>query len=73
MSVQVPVPLARVTVQLPPAPETPTVPVGVPALPLTVAVTVVVPPTVIDVGLTLTATDGTALLTLMLVVPFAAP
>ena len=32
-----------------------------------------VPPTAMDVGLTLTATDGTALLTLTLVVPLDVP
>ena len=72
-SVQVPVPAESVTVQLPPAPLTDTVPDGVPALPLTVAVTVVVCPTLIVDGDTLTLTEGVALITVSVVVPLLAP
>ena len=62
-------PPLRVTTQLPPAPDTLTVPVGVPAPPPTVAVTVVDWPRLIVEGVTLTLTVGVALLTVNVVTP----
>ena len=61
-----------VTVQLPPAPLTLTVPVGVPAPPLMVAVTVVDCPRLMVAGETLMLTAGVALLTVSVVVPLLA-
>jgi hypothetical protein len=61
---QLPVPPDNVIVQLPPAPLTATVPVGVPWLPETVAVIVELPPTATDVGFALSDTLAVPPLTL---------
>ena len=71
VNTQLPVPADSVIVQLPPAPLTATVPVGVPLDPLTVAVIVVVAPTVIVEGAALKVTVAAAVLTVSVVVPLA--
>src|SRR5258706_8510604 len=73
VSTQLPVPPESVIVQLPPAPLTATLPVGVPLLPETVAVMVEGPLTVTLVGFALRLTVAAPLLPMWVYLALAAP